>query len=375
MSGEAFLCPRLRGTRFESGGIPLEVLADLAALREMVLELARWRYMKANSRRRRAPRGFYNTDLQITGIESGSAIPVIKLVSTQPTLDGQMPYQKFFEEARDGIVEAIGSVERNSSAPLDEYLPKTHLAYFNRFGRSLHEGESLELSTHKHKTPVNLTCKTRNQLLRLSSVTELMREVTLRGAVPKADQDKMTFGLQQIYGPMVGGPMSEQHQETIIKAFDGYRDNTRVLVQGIGKYDRTNRLSSMGSIAHVGLLDPLDIPARLDEFRDIRDGWMDGEGIAPNPTQLDWLSGIFEHYYPDESILPRAYPTSEGGVVLEWSIDTWEISLEIDLNAHQGVWGCYDTRTKSDDEKTLDLDKSDSWKWIANQIQRLEPQK
>ena len=45
---------------------------------------------------------------------------------------------------------------------------------------------------------------------------------------------------------------------------------------------------------------PMDIPARLDEFRDLKDGWLEGEGVAPNLDGLDWLVATFDRHFPND---------------------------------------------------------------------------
>ena len=40
-----FLSPRLVGNRFDQHSIPLEVLKDLAALEELIVEVAKWHYL------------------------------------------------------------------------------------------------------------------------------------------------------------------------------------------------------------------------------------------------------------------------------------------------------------------------------------------
>jgi hypothetical protein len=77
---DEFLRPRLVGARFEGGVIPLEVLADLAGLSELLIETAKWKFLEANPGRKRWPRGFTTgIELKLTGIDKGSAIPKIAL--------------------------------------------------------------------------------------------------------------------------------------------------------------------------------------------------------------------------------------------------------------------------------------------------------
>lgn len=372
MNGVEFLRPRLCGTRFEGGGIPLEILSDLAVLKEMLIEVAKWKFFQAYPDRQRSPRGFTEgIELKLSGVEKGSAIPIISLFDTSPQLS-MMPRQNlsYFEQAREAIVSTIGAIEHNGSTA--SHLPEEYLAYFNRIGRSLRDDESIEFETSRHTTPVRLTRETRRKLILVSSsVKEITEEVALRGSIPEADQDRRTFELQLINGHKVSCPIPDPHIDTILKAFNGYRQNTRVLLQGIGKYDRQNRLVGVELVEHISLLDPLDIPARLDEFRDMKDGWLEGEGAAPSLEGLDWLAAGFDRHFPDDLPLPYLYPTPEGGVQAEWSLSENEISLEVDLVTHHGAWHRLKMNNQADDVQELNLDDDNGWAWIVAEIRKM----
>ncbi len=114
----------------------------------------------------------------------------------------------------------------------------------------------------------------------------------------------------------------------------------------------------------------LDIPARLDEFRDMKDGWLEGEGVAPNPDGLDWLAATFDRHFPDDLPLPYLYPTPEGGVQAEWSLLANEISLAMDLVTRQGAWHRLDMNTNADEARKLNLDDVEGWTWVVAEIRK-----
>ena len=382
MNKVEFLRPRLCGARFEEGGIPLEVLKDLAVLEEMLIEVAKWKFLQAHPYRQRSPRGFTKgIELKLSAVEKGSAVPVISLFDTSPrTFDtssrASMMFgqnRSYFEQARESIVNAIGAADQNGLTI--NHLPKKHLAYFNRIGQSLHADECIEFVTPQQSTPVRLTQETRRKLVLASSRVkkngEITESVALRGLIPEADQDQRTFKLQLLNGHTVTIPIPDPHIDTILKAFNGYRQDTRVLLKGIGKYDRQNRLVGMELFEHISLLDPLDIPARLDEFRDMKDGWLEGKGVAPGLEGLDWLAAGFDRHFPDDLPLPYLYPTPEGGVQAEWSISENEISLEVDLVTHHGAWHRLKVNNQADDVQELNLDDDNGWAWIVAEIRNM----
>lgn len=368
---EPFLRPRLVGERFEGHSIPLEVLKDLAVLEEMVVEVAKSEFLKDHPQRRRSPRGFTDgITLKLTDIEEGSAVPVISLVIASMSFFPPENQQYYFERARDAVVNAIGAAEQNQ--PITAYLPEKSLGYFDRLGRSLREGEAMEFSTPAHPNPARLTRETRRRLvLASSSVKELTEETTVRGSIPEADQDNMTFELQLIDGRKVRARMASQHLETILEAFASYRAGARVLMQGIGRLNRNEKLVGFESIEHVSLLDALDVPARLEELRLLKNGWFEGGGSAPTAAGIDWLSHVFTRAYPEELALPYIYPTPEGDVRLEWTLGSHEVSLDIDLAQHRANLHELNLSSDEEHEDELNLDESSEWARLIEQIQRL----
>ncbi len=372
MTTVEFLSPRLCGKRFEGAAIPLEILKDLAVIEEMVVEVAKWRYLENNPKRKRIPRRFTEgIELKLTRVDEGSTIAVITMMVTSlylPTIPS--PTQMYFEEAREAIVSAIEAAEHNQ--PVSQFLPVDSFVYFDRFGRSLREGESIEFTTPSHPNPARLTRDSRRRLvLAPSSVNELTEEVVLRGSIPEANQDNMTFELKLSDGHKVKGPLPEQHLDTILKAFTGYRCGIRVFLQGIGRYNRQNRLLGFESIEHISLLDPLDVPARLDEFRSLKNGWLEGKGLPPSHTGLEWLSLSFDHLYPEDLSLPYLYPTEDGGIRAEWSLGMSEVSLDVNLETHHGYWHKLNLESDLDEEEHLDLDDNAGWDWIITQIRSM----
>lgn len=136
------------------------------------------------------------------------------------------------------------------------------------------------------------------------------------------------------------------------------------------------------SLENPGVRHPLDVPAQLNEFRELQDGWADGMqvasnwgngyGKAPDHAGLDWLSDTFERHYPDDVPLPYAYPTPEGGVQIEWSLGPYEADVEINLEARTGEWHCFDLDTDDSDMRDLRLSDPADWNWLAEEIRRIE---
>jgi hypothetical protein len=118
-------------------------------------------------------------------------------------------------------------------------------------------------------------------------------------------------------------------------------------------------------------LDPLDVSSRLEELRKLQDGWLDGRGVVPSPSGLDWFAKVFKKFYPGDLPLPYIYPVAEGGIQLEWSIQPREITLEILFSNHEAAWHCLDLETDEEDARSWNLDEPGAWDWLATRLKAM----
>ena len=81
----------------------------------------------------------------------------------------------------------------------------------------------------------------------------------------------------------------------------------------------SDKLLELISLEHVVPLDPLDVIVRIDELKLLKRGWLDGNGEAFDPQQMDWIVEAFKSFYPDDTKLPYLFPTPEGNLTAEWS--------------------------------------------------------
>ena len=314
-----------------------------------------------------------SASLRLTGVEEGSAIPIIDLSFASPSSPDarQLPgvpgvFGKYFEEARDYILDAISTAERGEADTYD--LPLEYLRYFDSFGRRLREGESIEFDSRSGVDAVRLTRASRRRLIRASQISEVTEEVFIRGSIPEMDQDRMTFQLRSLEGKKIPAAIEDQHHDIVLEVFNRYEADGKVLIRGIGKYDRQERLVRLESIEEMTALDPLDVPSRLDEFRRLKDGWLEGEGRALSSKGLDWLATQFEQRYPADLPLPYLYPTPEGSVRAEWSEGANAVVLETTLDDHSASWLWFDRDSDADHERELNLDNAEDWNWWVNEV-------
>jgi hypothetical protein len=99
-----------------------------------------------------------------------------------------------------------------------------------------------------------------------------------------------------------------------------------VRITGIGAFDVDHRLVRLDSIHDVSVLDnPQELSSldsRLDEIAAVADGWLDGDGTAPDQSVIKRARRVLADLLIDFDVArPRLFPTPDGGVQAEWALD------------------------------------------------------
>jgi hypothetical protein len=366
MESEEFLKPKLVGGRFEGHAIPLDFLRDLAALNDIILEGARAAYLKANADRSRLPKGFADDfTLSLSGVEQGSVILKITLFFGLLGT-GVSPTFEYLRQSRDNLMRGIQAAAEDGQ-PAD-FLTSKALTQFKNFGERLRDGEAIEFDDHG--TPVRFTKEVRRKLL-LSApgVEEISEEVDLRGAVWRTDQKEKVFVIKLADGTEVSGPLAGDHYDNVMESAKDYRKGAKIYLRGLGTRNRQGKLLRIESIESSSVLEPLDIHARLEELRHLKQGWFDGEGTPFDPEGMDWLENSMRNHYMSGLPLPRIYPSPDGQIVFEWKAGSKSASLEIDLGDRAGYWHVFDLTRRSDStDDDLDLGNATGWNRLMKHV-------
>jgi hypothetical protein len=154
----------------------------------------------------------------------------------------------------------------------------------------------------------------------------------------------------------------------------GKKDVQVISVQGVAKFDLGGKLTWFETVEHVTLTDPLDIGRRITELSLLKDGWMDGQGSALNPERLR-LAGMKFRTRLDPALPPPfLYPTPEGDLRAEWSLDAAEVSIDISLANLVGQYSALDVSSGESTEETLDLTQDESWTTLNQTLRQLVPE-
>ena len=326
-----FLQPCFEGERFEQHTLPVEVARDLAAYEELVIALARHLYLEAHPGRQRVPKGFEESfSLHLDGVEPGSARPLLAWVTAlalgtlpfPPGGDGSEETQTFFQ-ARDLIAECIDASA--AGQPLPTRFPRRLLDYFNVLGRSLGEGESVDLHPD-HTTGAKLTPERRKRLV-LAGQQYYTREVQYVGTVAELDWEKGTFRLRLTDGAVVVAPLPDFFRERAVNA--GGKTRSLAQVRCIGQFDANDHLQKIIETLQLEVSANHALAAQFEKLGTVADGWLEGAGRAIDPELLAWASDRLLETFPEDLPFPFVCPTPTGSIFLEWTLGDWTVSAEL----------------------------------------------
>jgi hypothetical protein len=364
---EYFLEPRLKGDRFDNHSVPVDILQDFGALQDLLIELAKEAYLLQN-KRKRVPKGFAKgISINLQKVDEGSAwlkfVLAFNIATTSIALKGSNTLS-YFETAKSKIIEVIKVAQDGGN--VKDVLDKKYLNYFDRIGRNLLEGETVELNPSSIR-PAVLTKKTRNFILLSASENETyVDNFSFNAKLSGIEKSDKSFSFIN-KGSKITASISRDYQEILANGFADPFSDSYVFVEGEAVYNGQGKIVSVNSISTLEPLDPLDVSIRIEQLSELREGWYNGDGHIVNPQGLARFEKLFYENWTFEQSFPAIFPTIEGNIQLEWTINKFEISIELDLITFHGEYLMVNVDDYDNiDSLIMDLSISENWS-ILNQ--------
>jgi hypothetical protein len=368
-ANDFFLSPRLTGKRFDEHSVPIEILQDFGALEELIVELAKNIYLQENPKRKRVPKGFTDgVTLNLEKIEEGSTILNFVLASTflgTTILGPTSNSYTYFEKAKEKVIKIIDQAEKGND--LKSIVDEKYLTYFNRIGRSLKDDEDIYLSPKSYNKGPKLNRTTRKTImLAIGEDATYVDKFSITALITSIDRSGH-FTIESD-GHKIGAKSDRKFYDTIMKTFSDLDLNTHVSIEGSGVFNKNDKLIKIEAISSMEILHPLDVSFRLSELSKLKDGWYNSEGIAPYKRGLINFEKNFLDNYDSNLPLPAIFPTYDGNIQLEWTVNLNEISLEVNLKDLVADFMKVDVATNNIIENKVDLNKLEDWVFINSNI-------
>ncbi len=321
---------RYVGARFDGGRLPLDVLSDLHAFRDLLVSYAKENWRAFNSARRRLPKGFDKSiSFDLIAIDEGSAMP--KLDWSREMLQATLP--GFADELGELVDRSYGQLIAMVDGAANDDFPRAlsseQIRALNNFGSALRDDERIEFvgKTGQDGNIVYLnTARRRALITRVRETYEVRFESS--GRLVGQHEDGRIAVMTEDYGEL----SIPVEPERVTVEFDG---NIGAVVQFSLQIelDSANALRRVVEVFGVDLIDD----ALADDLARCRDrvealghlaaGWHDGEGRLIDPRALDAANSLLSRR-PHLATAYHIYPTTSGGVLFEFDSDGWDLSVE-----------------------------------------------
>ena len=330
-----------KGTRFHNARLPVEVLSDLPAFRDLLVSYAKDEWRRRHADKRRVPKGFDKSiAFDLISIEDGSAIPKLEWnrVSAQVNLPGIADeIEEIVESAYNDLVGLIAGQDGSLSA-----LNAEKVRALNRFGAGLREHEKIEFETRDGDNVVYFDAARRKQLITGARETYLTRfEGTgeLIGVqIPSGYQGYLTVRTES-YGEIRVPVDPVQIYEEFANEL-----NNEVQFELLVELDSQDRFRGVSDVFEVGIVfdamragfnKAID---RLAELRALPTGWLDGEGFQIAGGALEAVSQFFvERPALCETYL--IFPKEAGTILIDFETGGWDYSLEFSSGGTIEMYG------------------------------------
>ena len=315
-AAEKFLRLTFNGGRFVGHRMPVDVLAELVSVQNLLRHVARQHWLNENPFRQRVPAGFdEDAKLQITSTAHNCFSVELNTVGPGDS----------YTAARDVCLYALA---KPTEAP-PKAFPRGQDAFdlLVALGRRLESNEALSMVGGGVAARVDRT--TREQLAKQSH-QPLEFEESLDGEVQVVDDKAGRLQLATDIGA-IEVPFTAEQRSAVMQALE-LRPQAQLHVEGVLQraQRRMRRVDALSIADHPRAQDIGRVWSRLDALNQVPDGWLDGEGAAPTAHALSIARRVLARLLADSQSVtkPTVFPTPRGGIQAEWIIGDWAAEIE-----------------------------------------------
>src|SRR5258706_8779972 len=240
-----------KGGRFDDHGLDVDVLPELIAYKNILVETAKELWRRKNPERQRLPKNFEDSlNLKFYELRAGStAIPLTREIENQD----QLNIFPFPADELDEAVELVaGEIESVShDKPVPAAFPRNVIPLFDEYGKTLRYDECFEHKLDGKNVSARYSAKERDGILHLSQ-TEYTDVVDLVGEIRAADLDGGNFALRLPDGTKVLGKFSPD-QENIITDTLREHQSRRLHIKGDAQFYPDGKIKRVMSIVSIDI--------------------------------------------------------------------------------------------------------------------------
>ena len=354
---------RYVGARFNGHRLPLDVLPDLSAFRDLLVSYVKAEWRAAHTQRERLPKGFEKSiAFDLIGIKDGSAIP--QLEWDRDTAQHLLPeFKDELETLMEKAYNKVLSVIDGANGPAGTMvLTSENIRALNKFGSSLLSNEKIEFlgSQGADGNVVYLDTHRRKRLITRGRDSYQTQFEDIGKLLGSAIDPSGTVGTITINTTEYGTISVSVSPERVRDDFDGYIEadvQFRLMIE-LGSDDTFRRVVEAYDVDVIDAKVVADLAVcreRITSLLLLTDGWHSGSGKTPTQAAAATAFRLLARR-PSMAKNYSIFPTDMGGLLFEFSRRGWDYSIEI---GPAGMIEIYGTEIAGDKEvETEALDAS-----------------
>lgn len=307
-----------RGGRYDAG-LPVGVMARLAALEAGIEAIGRDLFMETHADRKRVGAGFkQGFRLLLTEFKPGSAITGFNFSTVEQSVE------LLTHDAVIQLIEGVMDLERDDRSP---NLPRKAFKGIFDLVDGMESTETIELHSNNHTLMLDTT-----KVARIQEAAQRERsgprEEVIVGHVTAVDEAGHFTLRRRETGSRHTLDLADEHRHELPTLL-----SQSVRIRVVGELDNDGQLLGRRKVTQLERVVGPSISKRFQDLRQIRPGWLDGAGEVPTASFLKKVEDLAWRFVEAGTERPYAYPMPDGGIQLEWDGISFSISPGLRVEA------------------------------------------
>lgn len=368
----SFLDPKLGGERFVEHSIPLEVLGDLAAVQDILIQVANDVYKEQHDTQRGPANLRRGVSLQLREVGEGSAVARLDL-RIGPDVRRSDDVLRAFSVAKDRLVAALNAANKGDRDAALSALAPNILARFEKLGSSLKAGEFVEFlpSAADQNQRARLDTSSRSFLAGIAKQgAPVEQRVEVRGVISGITTIELGFTIRTFAGEvvpcnLVGNPDQIALTDEATKSVKALDRLKRVVLSGVGLVAENGTIQSVIEVDSLDIVPRHDVLTRIEELRTTTPESFAGNGIL-NSDRLEWFLKGALSFVNEEVGYPAIFIGPDQELFLEWKNGQHTVSVEMNTTQRDADIHLYNATTKQSSFSDCALGDQSQWQELFN---------
>jgi hypothetical protein len=327
---------RYVGDRFDGARLPVDVLGDLPAFRDLLVAFVKENWRSRYTSKTRLPKGFDKSlSFDLVKITDGSAVPNLNWNRSLA-----QTYLPGFVDQLDAVMSSsfeqfVNLIDSADDDNFSQALSQQQVRALNKLGSGLRDDERIEfLDTRGSNGKVIYLDNYRRKKLitRVRETYETRTEGIGRLLQARVEPPPLTRGHIVIATEKFGDVTVSLDAEQIADDFGPYL-GSEIQYDLQVEVDNNDLVRSVIEVHDLDVIDEehsaelLRCRERLRVLSELRSGWSDGDGVPISQKALENASRLLAKRASMCNLF-KVFPNEEGGVLIEFETAGWDFTIE-----------------------------------------------